>query len=358
MPTKEWVDLQQKNAGLKPFSYNIGNSTEIREHGEPNWYDLCFNTESFPFQTDTAIIVTSWAGQLRWLKKTLQSYRLTGKYVVLAYDNPFYAFESSNRSTDYFLKNMPRAEHFLMAHSVVFKHKTIDNNKRTGWFWNAYYAKNLISGFPNIKYVYITNGDCILEKPEGMDDLIKLLGDADFMAGQSEEGRTIHSADMIFKVEAFNKLLNYMGERHKVGVWGSVSVETLINDALMKRIVTVKHAPKQPIDPKDGSVDYYCKYGGESTFREVIGFRNLYAEQEHRENNALEPLSKEYFDDFMDWMYMPDNLKDNICKYYETGDRRYLYVFWHWGEDSWYNRIFYTMKDFGNEPIYDENTAK
>jgi hypothetical protein len=194
----------------------------------------------------------------------------------------------------------------------------------------------------------------MLDKPEGMDDLVKLLGDDDFMSGQSEEGRTIHSADMIFKVEAFNKLLDYMAKRHKVAVWGSMSVETLINDALRQIGFKVKHAPKQPIDPKDNSVDYYCKIGGESTFKDIIGFRNLYAEQEHRENNALEPLSKDYFDNFMDWLYMPDCLRAHLCKYYDTGDRRYLYMFWSEGEDSWYNRIFYKLEDFGKDPVYAE----
>lgn len=355
MATREWEELQLKLAGVKNFTPGcIGNSSEIRYGNEPNWYDLCFNLESFPFYTDTAIIVTSWNGQLRWLKKTLQSYRLTGKYVILSYDNPFYAFEEHCKSEHYHLQNMPRPIHYLMAHSVVVKHKTIDNNKRTGWFWDAYYAKGLVNLFPNIKYVYITNGDCIIEKPEGMNDLIALLGDADFMSGQSEAGRTIHSADMIFKKEAFNRLLDYMAERHKVPVWGSVSVECLINDAMKKLQFNIKHAPKQPIDPRDGSVDYYCKAGGDSTFRDIIGFRNLYAEQEYRENNALEPLSKEYFDNFMNWVYMPDSLKGTICKYYDTGDRRYLYKFWDEGEDSWYNRIFYPIEHYGAEPIYEK----
>lgn len=351
--TEEWKDLQDKLAGIKPFSPpGIGNNTEERIGGNPNWYDLCFNMESFPFYTDMAIIVTSWAGQLRWLKKTLQSYRQTGKYVILAYDNPFFAFEEHCKGSDFMLNNMPRAEHYLMAHSVVIKHKTVDNSKRTGWFWNAYYARGLVNLYPNIKYVYITNGDCLIEKPEGMKDLVALLGDADIMAGQSEEGRTIHSADMILKVGAFNQIMEYMAYRHKAPVIGSVSVECLLNDVVKTLKLKVKHAPVQPRMP-DGSVDYYCGYGAPSTFKDLIGFRNLYAEQEHRENNALEPLPKDFLDNFMNWAYMPSNQLENLCKYYDTGDRRYLYVWWSIGEDSSYNRIYYKPEDFGKEPIYE-----
>ena len=353
MATREWEELQLKMAGVIPFTPSPGNNCETRESGY-NWYDLCFNLESFPFYTDMAIIVTSWAGQLRWLKRTLQSYRLTGKYVILAYDTPLYHFDESTKTDGFFIKNMPRAIHYLLAHSVVFKHRTIDNSKRTGWFWNAYYSKGLVNLFPNIKYVYITNGDCIIEKPEGINDLAILLGEYDFMSGQSEEGRTIHSADMIFKVEAFNKLMDYMASRHKSPVWGSISVECLINDAVKSLGLRVKHADKQPIDPSDNSVDYYCKYGGDSTFRDVIGFRNLYAEAEYRENNALEPLPGEFYDNYMDWIYMPDCLRGTVCKYYDTGDRRYLYKFWDEGEDSWYNRLFMPLEAYGKEPIYAE----
>jgi len=357
MPTRELNDLKDKLALLKPFANpEFRDDEQRRVNGDPNWYDCVFNVNSFPFDTDMAIIVTSWYGHLRWLKKTLLNYRLTGKYVIVAYDNPFYAFDKSSLSDETaFDSKLLRSIHYLMAHSIVVKHKTFDADKRTGWLWNVKYAQGIINLFPNIKYVYGTNGDCILEKPENMDKLAEILGDADLMSGQSAEGMTIHTADVLYKVDAFNKIINYMTEQFVVPVIGSFSPENLLGEAITALKLKVKHAPQQPISLLDGSIDYYCRESVPSTFKEVIGFRNLYAEQEYRENNALEPLPKEFLDDYKDYSYIDPGDRVTLGMYYKTGDRRYLYQWWDRGEDSWYNRLYYSLEHYGKEPIYGGN---
>ena len=358
MSTRELVDLREKLALLKPFANpEFKDDEQRRINGDPNWYDCVFNVNSFPFDTDMAIIVTSWNGQLRWLKKTLLNYRLTGKYVILSYDNPFYAFDPSSLSDQTaFDEKLLRSIHYLMAHSVVVKHKTFDADKRTGWFWDVKYAQGIINLFPNIKYVYCTNGDCILEKPENIDQLKDILGDGDLMSGQSAPGNTIHTADVIYKVDAFNKIMGYMTEQFKVPVLGSFSPECLLGEAVTMLDLKVTHAPVQPISLLDGSIDYYCREGVPSTFRDVIGFRNLYAEQEYRENNALEPLPREYIDDYKNYSYLDPGVRPTLAMYYKTKDRRYLYQYWMMGEDSWYNRMFVPLDFFGSEPIYDTNS--
>jgi hypothetical protein len=300
-----------------------------------------------------AIIVTSWHGQLRWLKKTLQNYRLTGKYVILSYDNPFFAFDQSSFNDEgAFDSKLLRPIHYLMAHSVVVKHKTYDADKRTGWFWDVKYAQGLINLFPNIKYVYCTNGDCILENPENIDKLIEILGNGDLMSGQSVEGSTTHTADVIYKVETFNRIVNYMTERFVVPVMGSLSPENLLGEAVKLFNLKVTHAPQQPVSLLDGNVDWYCREAVSSTFKDVIGFRNLYAEQEYRENNALEPISKEFIDDYKNYSYIDPSDRVTLGMYYKTGDRRYLYQWWDRGEDSWYNRLYFNIEHYGSSPIY------
>jgi len=354
MSTRELIDLREKLALLKPFANpEFRDDEQRRINGDPNWYDCVFNVNSFPFNTDMAIIVTSWHGQLRWLKKTLQNYRLTGKYVILSYDNPFLPCDPSSKVDEIaFNERLPRSIHYLMAHSVVMKHLTFDADKRTGWFWDVKYAQGLVNQFPNIKYVYCTNGDCILEKPENINQLVELLGDGDLMSGQSAEGSTIHTADVIYKIDAFNKVVNYMTEHFIIPVIGSFSPENLLGEAVIYNKLKVTHAPQQPISLLDGSIDYYCRESVPSTFREVIGFRNLYAEQEYRENNALEPLPKEFVDDYKDYSYIDPGDRVTIGMYYKTGDRRYLYQWWDRGEDSWYNRLYFPIEHYGKEPIY------
>ena len=355
--SKEIKDINEKFVGLQPHDFStFGPHVETRFdklfHSEYTWNDSYMNINDYPHHTDTAIIVTSWCGQLRWLKAALESYRRSGAYVILSYDILFNVWDGDLEADNKFFTMLPRPLHHLLAHSVVFKHKTYDADKRTGWFWDVKYAQGIINMFPNIKYVYCTNGDCIIEKPDGFPKLIEILGDGDLMSGQTQNG-LIHTADVLYKKEAFNKIVDYMTDRCKVTVIGGQSPEMLLRDAVNVLKLKETVAPKQPIDARDGvSVDFYGTQNADSTWKEVLGFRNLYGEHEYRENNALEPLPKEYADSFHNWLYYPSHERETICKYYETGDRRYIYQHWDAGDDSWYNRLYYPLDHYSKTPIY------
>jgi hypothetical protein len=347
--------LVRREVGDEPWEPCFGGGSNDRSETEFTWNDLVFNLNSFPFDTDTAIVVTSWAGHLKWLRATLASYRRSGKFVILSYDlSQNYIWDRLLDVEEYIHYSLPRPIHHLLAHATVFKHKTYDADKRTAYFWDLKYAQGIINMYPNIKYVYCTNGDCIWEKPEGIDELIKILGDGDLMSGQSQPDKTIHTADILYTRECFNKVVDYMTERMKVPIIGSTSAECLLRDAVTVYQLKETYAPKQPLD-KNGDIDFYCGAAPDSTFKDVVGFRNLSAEQEYRENNALEPLPKEYLDDFNNWIYFNSGEQAAICQYYTTGDRRYLFQFWDRGEDSDYNRLYYPLEFYGSEPILDPN---
>ena len=352
---KEIRELILREIGDKPWEQIFGGGTNTRLETEFTWNDLVFNLNSLPCDVDTAIIVTSWSGHLKYLKSTLASYRRTGQFVILSFDlSQNYIWDRALDAEQYISMSMPRPIHYLTAHSTVFKHKTYDADKRTSHFWNLRYAQGIVNLYPNIKYVYCTNGDCIWEKPEGIGELISILGDGDLMSGQSQPDKTIHTADILYTKEAFNKVINYMAYRMKVPVIGSTSAECLLRDAVNVHKLKETYAPKQPLDD-NGDLDFYCGKGGDSTFKEAVGFRNLSAEQEYRENRALEPISKEYVDNFHNWLYFNAGEQETICRYYDTGDRRYLFQFWDRGEDSDYNRMFYPIEFYGKEPITDVN---
>lgn len=342
--------LNRMLAGIDPWKENFGTGMERRGADGQSWYDLSVNGNTIPCDAHTAIIVTSWMGQLKWLKAVLAQYRqVPGAFVILAYDNPFYAWAKKDMTM---LRCMPNPEHYCLANAVVHKHITYDSDKRNGWFWDVIYAKGIINSFPNLKHVYVTNGDCIIEKPEGFKDVIELLGDADLISGQHTPNGVIHTATMLFKREAFFKVFDYMYELMRVPVVGSRSPEGMVIEAVAKLGIKVKVAPKQPLDPKDGTVDCYACHGQESTWRELLGFRNLFAEQETSWNIGREPLPAKYIDGFGDWIYFGGEERETICKYWETGDRRYLMQWWDIGEDSWYNRLYYPLTHYGKDPIY------
>lgn len=346
--SREYQDLNLIMSGIKPMDF--GGLDYDRKNCEYTWSDLEFNLNDAPYKSDTAIIVTSYQGHLGWLKATLASYRKSGHYVILSYDNPFYIWNNLD-DEEFMLKNLPRPIHYLLAHSVIVKHKTYDADKRTGWYWDVQYARHIINGFKNFKYVYITNGDCIVEKPEGFSELKAILGNGDLMSGQSEPGRTIHTADMLMTVDAMNKIMNYMESRMRFPIMASQSPEGLLRDAVDELGLREVFAPEQPRD-SEGNVDYYCKEGKSSTWRKVLGFKNLYHEFEYRENNGLEPLPAHYMDSFRDYFYFRGDWRETVCMYYKTGDRRYLGQFWDRGKDTDTERKYLPLEAYGPEPIY------
>ncbi len=340
--------LLNKWAGLEKWHENYGDGMEYRGKDGASWYDLSMNVNAIPCDADTAVIVTAWFGQLKWLKAALTSYRKSGAFVILAYDNPFYPWIPPTYQD--ILRCLPNMEHFVLANSFVMKHITADANKRNGWFWNIRYAQGIIKAFPNIKYVYHTNGDCVWDKPEGLKSLIAFLGENDVMAGQTS-GDVLHTADVIWKKEAFDKAVDFMYETMRIPIIGSHSPEVMLREAVNACNLKVLTAPKQPLD-KDGSVDMYARYGQDSTMKDLVGFRNVFAEYETMGNEGKEMMFlKPYVDNYLDCIYWGGEERETICKYWETGDRRYLYKFWDQWEDSDYNRLYYPINFYGKEPI-------
>lgn len=342
------LKLLKMAAGIERWQENFGQGMEARGKDDMSWYDLSINLNSLPCQTDLAIIVTSWFGQLKWLKAVLTQYRLSGAFIILAYDNPFYPW--ADRNPLEMFRVMPNMDHYILANSVVHKHITYDADKRNGWFWDVRYAQGTLKQFSNIKYVYCTNGDCVCEKPEGFKDLIELLGDADVMAGQSRDG-LVHTADVLFKAPAFHQVFDYMHEMFRVPVIGSRSPEGSIYEAIVNTGVKLKHAPAQPLDT-DGTVDCYSRWDQSSTWKDVLGYKNLYAIQETAWNEGKEPLDRKYVDDYHNWIYFAGEERETICNFWDTGDRRYLYQWWDRGEDSDYNRLYYPLEHYGKSPIF------
>jgi len=340
-------DEEQKLCGLKSLEGHTP-AASIHSH-RPNWIDLSFNYNYLPSEKKEAIIVTSWHGHLMWLKSTLSNYRKTGALVVCSYDNPFKSWDIDNFEAS---DRLPSPEIFLLPHVWTFKHITYDDAKRCGWFWDIIYGAGAISSFDNLEYVFTVNGDCIWETPEGMPKLISILGDGDFMA-VSRERNTIHTCAVVYKVNAFKKIIKYFTDNYTYPVLSSHSPEIILEEAV--RVLGLKEtvAPEQPMELDGSSVDHYSRYNQPSTWKSVVGYRNLTAEYLTAAIERKEPVEKKYFD-IRYFKYLSTGGQQSLREYYETGDRRYILQLWDRSEDSWYDRVYYPIEMYGKEPIYDK----
>ena len=298
-----------------------------------------------PFKTDTAIIVTSYDGHLMFLKETLKRYVQTGAYVICAYDR--------NGQT-------PPEDVMDIPDAWVFKHRTYGAEKRNGWIWNVIYGAGLIADeYTNIKYVFTVNSDCIWEKPEYMEDLIELLDEHGIMSASGNG--LIHTCAVLYKQSIFKRFAEYMKHKLENNISQSYSPEVLLRD-YVKQWVDKFVVPIQPIYPKghafEGQIDHYSAYNQDSTWKRIVGYRNLGGEHKWSCLEHLEPVEKRYFDLRNIGKFLSQHEKTTLMNYYTTNDRRWLYKYWAEGEDSYYNRIYKSLEYYGKKPLYDDSKRK
>jgi hypothetical protein len=283
----------------------------------------------FPFNAKIGMVFTTYTDHMPFMKYALIQYRqIKDMYIIGAFDPRLVTDKSNDR-------NIPYGNILSLAHSWVFKHQTYGGHaKRHGWIWSHIYASSILRSFENIEWFISANGDCCWDKPQGIYQIIDMMekDEIDFMSGQSFTRHTdkfnfIHTCSMIFHRDAYWDFIDYVfekieGEKDTV----SFSPEGLIQQWLRKNDHWQwKHAPIQPKYP-NGDRDFYCECHSESTWRDVLGFRNLEAEKTYRQMEKLEPLDPKYFD-MRDEKWYKDQDK-GLLKYYNDGNKKHL--------DQWY----------------------
>jgi hypothetical protein len=299
--------------------------------------------------SNMAIIVTSFDGHLTFLKSTLSGYRNSGKYVIASMDR--------HRGT------IPE-DIFSIPHSWTFKHKTYGAEKRNGWLWDIVYGAGIINLFENFEYIFTVNGDCVWDNPKGVEDIIELLGDNDLMSSSSNDG-FIHTCSVIWRRKAFLDFVSYIRNKLNENIPASYSPEILLRDWYYKEnyySFTVKHPSLQAKYPQGhqhaGAIDHYSSYHQDSTWKQLLGYRNLGGEHKWSCLEHLEPVPKRYFDLRNNGEFLSTHEKDTLLNYYLIQDRRWLYMYWDQGEDSYYNRKYYPLEHYGNEVLRDDSKRK
>jgi hypothetical protein len=315
----------------------------------PNWK---FNTR--PFQPKVALLVTSWMGHLKWMKYTFGTYKATGAFVLLAMDTHL-KFDDYQPNLSV---HLPPADVLVQVDAFVAKHATWDADKRNGWLWNLLYAAPILLSFPNIEHILTINSDCALDRPEGLPELIELLGDGDFMSQSvdwdGDHPKSIHTCSMLFKREAFARVAEYFRTAMMTAGPESYSPELLLGAAHQALGLKLQPTPQCPIFPDGdfkGAVDHYSSYAEESTWKSVLGFRNLCAENDTAGIERRAPLPAKYFDLRNEGDLLPGYERDTLFLYYRTGDRRHLWRWYDEDEDSWYDRRKYPVEHYGPDPV-------
>jgi len=296
-------------------------------------------------ESNVAIIVTSHQGHLMFLKKTLEQYMASKNYVICSYDR------HGETIPDDIME---------MCHAWVFKHETFGAEKRNGWLWDIVYGSGIINTFSNFDYIFTVNSDCIWEKPDRVDYIIYMMGDADVFSASSNG--TIHTCNVVWKRQCFLDFVSHIKFKLSNNIPVSYSPEALLRDFVIQCGYKNLTAPLQPIYPEghfyEGKVDHYSAYNQDSTWKRILGYRNLGGEHKASCQEHLEPVDSKYFDLRNGGEFLNQHERKTLFFYLVSGDRIFLYKYWAEGEDSYWNRRYNPIDYYGFEKLTDDSKRK
>jgi len=242
--------------------------------------------ESARMKGKLGVLVTAHHGQKTFMKTCLESINKLNAWTIMVFDNP----------GD--LRHWPKQEIFNMIDGFYLKHDTrIFPGPAYPQFFNFRHGANLLQ----TEYIFVIGADSVLESPEGLSEIFRMLGDGDIIACSTKNPERhgqafIGTKSFLVKTEKFREIMNWMEKTFIPFDMRYGNFENRMGQAIEElEIKEVK--PENPFDDqlaykydKDGNVDS----GG--TWAEVLGFRHLRGEQTVRQRMCLRPVEAKFFD--------------------------------------------------------------
>jgi hypothetical protein len=275
-------------------------------------YTYCDKHISFKYLKEIGILLTSHPGNRAYLRSSIETHKKTKLWITLAYDNYF----DPKRKDITWDSIMPSREVIDNVNCFVL-------GPYQTWggvlFPYVYLLELGLSAMKNFPYIYCANGDCIIEKPEGVFILLDKMKseNADLISSGwwDKERPVFNSTGFIGKTEAIQAMMKHF-VRHFIPLkaYEASCVEfgncegrlgRAIKDLGLK-VVEVENPKNEQLHEK-----------GYGTWCQTLGFRHLHAEEGfawkyRNEPNPPVPPEIEYLD----------------LKYLSEGDINFLKTYW------------------------------
>ncbi len=278
--------------------------------------DRCLANEEWVQKTEqpVAILLTGHPGSRPYLKASIETHKKTGYWVCLAYDN---YLDPENLNIQY-ESIMPATEVMNMLDTFFVPHHQTWGGCLFPYYWMLKWGASILRDF---EYIYCSNADCVLEKPEGFGDLLKLMGDADFMSCGPVLERSINTTGFIVKTEALKKIMDHFGE-HFVPFdnYEKYTQEYGNAEGRMFRAIQELGLKQVIVDPPEND---QIPAPGKGTWFDLVGFRHIHHEHNYAYRYKGIPPEIEYFDE----RFMGDEYR-SIKEYWKTKDIKILENWW------------------------------
>lgn len=260
------------------------------------------------------VLLTSHPGNRAYLKSSIETHKKLGYWICLAYDN--YIHPDENHFD--FNNIMPAKDVMDNVDTFIMPHYQTWGGVLYPYFWLLKFGVNILQDF---EYIYCTNGDFILERPEGFPELLKLLGDGDIMTCGHNDKRYANTAGFIAKASALKAILKHFQDHFiPFEVYEKYTQDIGNAEGRLGRAIKDLNLKLVDVDPPN---DDMLMEPGQGTWYDLIGFRHIHAEHNCAYRRKGIPPEIKYLDE----RFMGDEYKQ-IKRYWETKDPKILEEWW------------------------------
>jgi len=261
------------------------------------------------------ILIASYSGQRAYLKACVETHSKLGYVIALAYDN-YIDPKCDTIDHNFFMPDkeiLDKVDLFMLPHHQTWK------DVNYPYFWQLKWGASALQQF---EYIYCLNGDFILEKPEGFEELLSIIEDGDFMSCGPDYDDEVSSGAFIVKSKAFLLIVQYMQDHfipfdnyekyiHMGGAEGRIQA-------------AIKYYGLKRVDvPKPNVWD--CNYSSQGTWYDLVGLRHIHGELDYAFKKELIPPHYKYLEE----KYLLSIYNYKLVKeYWDTSDIKVLENWW------------------------------
>lgn len=220
------------------------------------------------------VLLTAHCGGLPFIRRAVESWAKLGFWVTLAYDN-FVDPESKDEDHDY-NRFMPPASVMHQVDTFLLSHYQTWGGPSYPYCWLLRLGAGVMSHF---EYVVVANGDTVIEKPEGFQKLIDIMGDADFMSAGPVLEREIGTLAFIIKGKHLPALGAHLVDHMVPFEEYEKSTDSFGNTEGRMAVAVRELGLKQTIVPGMPISDQF--HVPQGTWHEIIGIRHIHGELNH-----------------------------------------------------------------------------
>jgi hypothetical protein len=279
--------------------------------------DRCVANDSWATKVfkKVAILINTYPGHRAYLRACVESHSKPGYFIAMAYDN-YVDPRAKDVDHNSFMPDkgiLDKIDLFIMPHHQTWK------DVNYPYFWQLKWGSSALQQF---EYIYCTEGDFVLDKPDGFDQLLSLMGDGDVMGAGPDFEDELHTGACIYRSSAFVKIVQYMQD-HFIP-FDKYEQYLSMGGAEWRAMAAIKEYGLKLVEPPVPGT-WNCTHDLHGTWYDLVGLRHIQGELDYAYKFRLIPPHYKYIDGkYLDKLYNYALIKE----YWDTNDEKVLDRWW------------------------------